>query len=320
MASGFSIIIPTYNRADLLGKALRSVQALRVPAGWQAEVLVIDNNSTDETRAVAQKSASMGPIEVRYLAEKKQGLNHGRNRGLQDARHEHLIYLDDDMTVSAEWLEGYAEVLNELHPDCVVGPVEPKFEEPPPEWLSPQMLRSVTSAYSRKGDKTLIVDDAHAHELPGCNFAVWKAVAMEVGGFHPALDRSGSGMLAGGDWEFGERIVRLGRRVAYSPRCRIRHLVSRKKLSREGLRQRWEGSGATTGALMRLRGERVAFPRRLRLLVRMGRFYGRAFRFRWSGDSTEAFQWELHAVWLKGFLLKVPPGLQEPASCQSDSG
>lgn len=305
----FSIIIPTFNRAGLLRSALESVQALKIPKGWSGEVLVIDNNSTDETPIVAKESADNGPMPVRYVKETTQGLNHGRNRGLREAHFEHLIYLDDDMLIDPGWLLSYAEAQAKLAPDAVVGPVEPMFEEDPPEWMTVRMIESVTSAYSRKGNELIVLPHEKAHELPGCNFAVLRRVALQLGGFHPSLDRCGSEMLAGGDWEFGERLARSDRKVAYAPGCGIRHLISRHKISREGLRARWEGGGATRRTTMLLRGEQLPFGRRLRFLLRMLRYFGRVARFRLLGDPKEAFRWELETLSLRGLLFGGPRAL-----------
>ena len=308
---GLSIIIPTFNRAELLRKALESIQALHIPEGWSAEVLVIDNNSTDHTANVAEDIGQRGPIPLRCVVETQQGLNHGRNRGLEEARFEHLVYLDDDMTVDPGWLEGYIEAQEIWQPDAVVGPVDPLFEHPPMGWMTPRMIESVTSAYSQKGDKLIVVPAHRAHELPGCNFGVRRDAAFEAGGFHPALDRCGAGMLAGGDWEFGEKLVQLNKQVVYSPRCRIQHLISRKKLSREGLRARWKGNGATMYALKLLRGDDLSSRRRLHLFLRMIRLFGRSLHYRIIGKDALAFRWELEALLLYGLLFKAPHGLQQ---------
>jgi glycosyltransferase involved in cell wall biosynthesis len=239
VVKGVSIIIPTFNRAELLKVALGSVQQLSLPPGWVAEVLVIDNNSSDCTPDVVQDAERSGPFPVRHFIERKQGLNFSRNRGASEAAFDHLIYFDDDMIVDEGWLEAYVDIRSRLQPDCVVGPVEPWFEEEPPDWMTSRTVRSVTSPYSRRGSQEMLLAPDVAHEIPGCNFAVLKSVVFEVGGFHPGLGRSGRGMLAGEDCEFGERIVELGKRVAYSPRCRIRHFISSQKISPAGLRARW---------------------------------------------------------------------------------
>lgn len=311
--NGFSIIIPTYNRAELLRKALASVQGLHIPEGCDAEVLVIDNNSADHTLSVAMQARDEGRLLVRHVIEKKQGLNHGRNRGLAEARFEHLVYLDDDMTIDPGWLIGYMEAHYRFSPAAAVGPVEPIYEQPPGEWTTEQMLRSVSSAYSQKGEHFILVPPKQGHELPGCNFAVRREVAMKLGGFHPALDRSGRGMLAGGDSEFGERLARNGYRIAYSPQCKIHHLVSCHKLSKEGLRARWKGLGATARAMEKLRGDEkrlIGQSGRLHLSIRMMRLFSRSLWFSVLGDTNTSFRWELEARRLKGYLFDCPSNLQ----------
>lgn len=311
VTNGLSIIIPTYNRASLLEGALASVQQLRCPLDWKVEVIVVDNNSTDSTAEVVANASKAGPYDVRAVIEVRQGLNYGRNRGIEEAQFEHLIFLDDDMLVDAGWLEGYVEAIETLDPDCVVGPVEPWFERPPDSWLTDRMLESVSSTYSLKGDELVLVEESRAHEVPGCNFGVRTMAAREVGGFHPRLDRSGKGMLAGGDTELGEKLVFAGKKTAYSPKCRIQHFISQSKVSRAGLRARWEGLGATSRVLGQLRGDDPSIFRRLRLFGRMLRYFIRSIQFRLVGQRDSAFDWELHALRLRGFLFSAPRDFEQ---------
>ncbi len=303
------MIVPTYNRAELLKGTLDSVQALTLPGGWKAEILVVDNNSSDRTCEVAQDSDRQGPLRVRRVVETKQGLNHARNRGAKDAAFDHLVFLDDDVIVDEKWLEAYANVGAQLRADCVVGPVEPWFEVDPPEWMTSSVIRSVSSSYSRRGTQTILLPPEQAHEIPGCNFGVLKSAVVEAGGFHPELDRSGRSMLAGGDFEFGEKLVLLGKRVVYSPDCRVRHFISREKISAGGLRARWEGLGATTRALMQLRADCLSLRERFRLLLRMGRFCIWSLWSRLRGDKGRGLEWELQARRIFGLLFKGPRNL-----------
>ena len=92
---------------------------------------MIDNNSSDDTAAVLRE-ANQGPLPVRRILEIKQNVSHARNRGASEASFEHLVYFDDDELVDEGWLESYVAVQAALHADCVVGPVEPWFEQVPP--------------------------------------------------------------------------------------------------------------------------------------------------------------------------------------------
>lgn len=252
--SGYSILIPTYNRAELLLRAVESVDRLVRPEGVDVELVVVDNNCTDHTAKVIE--SGNWSLPVRRVVEPTQGLNHARNRAVVAARHDFLVFLDDDMEVHPAWLQACHAALRELPADAVCGPVQPRFEVPPARWLTPALLDSVTSAYSRKGEQRLLLGTDHGHELPGCNFGVWRSHALALNGFHPSLDRSERGMLAGGDTEFGLRLVAAGCTTAYLPDCAIDHWISRQKTSFRGLVRRWYGLGKTEYAVRSVRGDR----------------------------------------------------------------
>jgi GT2 family glycosyltransferase len=271
--------------------------------------LVIDNNSSDNTDDVVGEMAIRGPLPLRRVVETTQGASHARNRGIEEARWDHLIYLDDDMIVDSGWLEGYVEAQEILKPHCVVGPVEPLYEGPVPPWITPQVLRSVNATYSCKGEQLALLPRERAHEIPGCNFGVLKTAAREAGGFDVNLGPSRGNNIRGEDFDFGVKLASLDKRTAYAPRCSIRHLVGRQKLSISGLRARYEGDGATSRAMMQLRGETPPLRRQTRLLLRMVRFSLRSVWHRLRNDKGGALEWELQARKIRGFLFKVPRDL-----------
>ena len=151
----------------------------------------------------------------------------------------------------------------------------------------------IGSMYSQKGNHPLVLSPQVAHEIPGCNFGVRRDIALQVGGFDNALDRIGVGLLAGGDTEFGMRLVRSGKRVVYEPRCRIDHLISVAKLEPEYLRHRAKGMGLTTAKLRSMHGP----PRRVSDWVKAGKrtagVWIRWQKHRTFGTSADAFEWEL---------------------------
>jgi glycosyltransferase involved in cell wall biosynthesis len=292
--NGVSIVIPTYNRARLLGPTLESVKRLKIPPDTVVEVLVIDNNCTDNTPQIIQRVACGSEIPIRRIVETQQGLSYGRNRGLQKAQYEHVAYLDDDIEVAEDWLFGYFDAVEQLDADCVVGPVYPKFECEPPDFLTKHVLDSVTSPYSRRGDRMMLLPRDVAHEVPGCNFAVRKSIAVDIGGFDNRLGRVGSGLVAGEDWEFGLRLVASGRRVGYQPRCAIRHMITSEKLSRKYLRKRWAGWGATARVLQK-RPQQLPFSRKVRDVGRLMRLVVASIVHQIRRNAGVAFQRELEA-------------------------
>ena len=107
----FSVVIPTYNRADELAPTLRSLSALDVGAPW--EVVVVDNNSTDDTRAVVDAAARTFPVELSYVFEREQGRSAALNAGIRKSRGAVVVTTDDDVRVEPDWLDHSGKALEQ---------------------------------------------------------------------------------------------------------------------------------------------------------------------------------------------------------------
>jgi glycosyltransferase involved in cell wall biosynthesis len=293
--TGITIAIPTYNRVRLLRRTLESLFLLERPAGLAIEIIVINNNCTDETSSVVEELAREFPFPIRMVVEPKAGLNHGRNRALDEAAGEQVVYFDDDVHVSALWLKGCVEAVDKLQADCVVGPVTAEFERDIPCHITPAVLDSLVSSYSLKGESMIVLPPEAAHELPGCGFSVRKSVAVAAGRFRAGLDRQGINLLAGGDFDFGRRLARGGWRVVYHPDCAVRHIITAEKLSKAYLRRRWAGCGATARMAANERGRHMTFRRRARHALGVARLLLRMTALWIAGRHAEAFEQELEA-------------------------
>ena len=113
-----SVVICTWNRCQILAGCLDSLAT----HGWGQsnawEVVVIDNNSTDETASVVASYREALPI--RYALEPAQGITHARNRGLHVAASRIIFFIDDDVRIRALWLEGYLAAIRRLDRKSVV--------------------------------------------------------------------------------------------------------------------------------------------------------------------------------------------------------
>jgi glycosyltransferase involved in cell wall biosynthesis len=307
MTDSFTIVIPTYNRARLLAPTLESIGRLSLPAGLDVEVLVIDNNCSDDTPDVVRRAGTASTVPLRRVREDKQGLCHCRNRGLEESRFRHVVFFDDDVEVSPEWLAAYLEAQQSTGAACVVGPVFAVFEVEVPDYVTRAILSSIASTYSLKGDALMVLDGTAAQQVPGCNFAVLRDVARRVGGFDPGLDRSGRGLVAGGDTEFACRLSQAGERVAYQPVCWVRHILTREKLSMKYLRRRWYGLGVTTRALQDRRGAELSLWRKARYAAGIGRLATVAIGSRIAGANGVAFEAELRTRKALGYLAGLRP-------------
>src|ERR1051325_7506441 len=104
-------ILCTYNRCQSLQRALNSAAALVLPESVEWEVLVVDNNSNDQTRKTAGGFSARYPGRFRYLFEPRPGKSHALNAGIREARRNFLSFMDDDVVVHPEWLQNLTGAL-----------------------------------------------------------------------------------------------------------------------------------------------------------------------------------------------------------------
>ena len=104
-----TVAICTWNRAPLLDRTLVEMRKLRIPPGVEWELLVMNNNCTDNTDQVIARHADHLPI--RRLFEPKQGLSNARNCTVRAAEGEFLLWTDDDVLVDPKWLESYVDAV-----------------------------------------------------------------------------------------------------------------------------------------------------------------------------------------------------------------
>src|SRR5262245_28573416 len=102
-----TVILCTYNRCTSLSKALESLVLSELPTTIPWDVLVVDNNSHDETRDVVQNFSSRYPGLFKYLFESKQGKSHALNAGIREAQGDVLAFMDDDVNVGTSWLRNF---------------------------------------------------------------------------------------------------------------------------------------------------------------------------------------------------------------------
>jgi glycosyltransferase involved in cell wall biosynthesis len=211
-----TVAIPTYNRAAFLRQTLAGIVAQRLPTG-SFEVLVIDNNSRDDTAAVVAEFAHATPAP-RYLLETQQGLDYARNRALREAKGEIIVFGDDDILVAPDWLEQMtapfrADAYRRI--GAVGGEVIPVFPDGLPDWVrewhAPLAFRTDAGPLPPR------------HCPMGANLAFPAWVFTRLGPFHTALDRAAGNYFSGGDSEMIRRVRQAGLDVWFAPAAAVRH-------------------------------------------------------------------------------------------------
>jgi glycosyltransferase involved in cell wall biosynthesis len=250
-----TVLIATYNRALLLDETLTWLSRMRVSSSLSWEAIVIDNNSTDETRAVVERHRPGFPVRLRYLFEGRQGRSSALNSGIAEADGTVLAFTDDDVRVADGWLDAAVAPLGSPDPTLAYtgGPVRPIWGTSPPDWLD--LTRGDlwgTIAIQNHGSDAFIYEERRKVPL-GANMAVRREVFARIGGFRADLGRSGGRLVLG--QEVPELLLRArgaGLRGMYVPEMQVHHHVPASRLTRQYFRRWWFGKGVSRSVLERL--------------------------------------------------------------------
>jgi glycosyltransferase involved in cell wall biosynthesis len=241
-----SVVMSTFNRGELLHDAIRSVLAQRAdtPA---FELIVVDNNSTDSTRDIVERIAT-AHARVRYVFEPKQGLSHGRNAGIREAKASIVGFIDDDVRAEPDWVAALVRAFEE-HPeaDMVGGRVLPIWPTAPPDWLTREHWTPL--ALADHGEAPFVVTLDHPVCLVGagaCRRHVFDIVGLFATDFQRVKDSIGS--LE--DHEFLLRVLRTGRSGIHDPRIIVHAEVQPNRLER-AYHRRWHTGHGHFHALLR---------------------------------------------------------------------
>src|SRR5208337_3393064 len=210
-----TVILCTHNRSESLSKTLESLAASTLPDSVEWEVLVVDNNSSDRTRDVAESFCDHQPDHFRYLLEPRPGKSHALNTGIENSTGDILAFTDDDVTVEPMWLHNLTA---DLHDDAWAGSggrTLPELNFSPPRWIPRQGLYALAPlAIFDRGS-----NPSELFETPYGNNMAYKRVMFEkYGGFRVDLGPCAGSLEAqkSEDSEFGLRLFAAGERLHYA--------------------------------------------------------------------------------------------------------
>lgn len=225
-----AIIICTWNRADSLRATLLSLQEQTVPNGVQPEIIVVDNNSCDGTRAAVENlTAGWRMGTLRYVFEGRQGKQFALNAGIGASSGSVLAFTDDDILFPAGWLQAICAVFS--NPAIELAGGKTLLVWPPegrPAWYADAMSAVVGGIDA--GDERL-APPPRGYAPAGANLIARRCVFQRVGGFSETHFRHM-------DYEFGLRCARAQVAVAYEPSMVVLAPVDPDMLSKRYFR-RW---------------------------------------------------------------------------------
>ena len=253
--SAVSIVICTYNRATLLRETLAAVQAMTPPDDCQVEILVVDNNSNDNTRAAIAEAAARSRYPLLSLQETRQGKSFALNVALSHATGDVLALTDDDVLPATDWLKRIVDDFRARDVTFVFGKVRPRWSRvPPPELLTPpaQAIWGPLAIVDYGDAPVVYHPTAGSQRLPiGANLALSRAALVAVGGWRTDLGKVNNTLLSGEDHEIFMRLRRFNLYAGYyDPDIVVCHYVPPQRLTRRYFRQWFYWHGKTQALML----------------------------------------------------------------------
>lgn len=302
-----SVIIPTRNRSDLLRNLLIFLKHQTLSPD-EFEILVIDNGSTDDTKAVTESFLN-NLKNLKYFLEEKPGLHEGRHRGLREAVSEILVYCDDDIEPFPTWLEAVKESFKDPKVVLVGGKNLPKWEVEPPEWIKDWY--EAGNNYGKclgylsildLGEKLIEIDPNYVW---GCNFSIRKQILIASGGFHPDSMPEELKFYRGDGESYVTRWVKeKGLKAVYNPNASVFHFVPESRMTLKYFKKRAFNQGISDSfSYMREKEiillkpiEKESFN--LRQFVR--RYYLKVFKNEFKDFNEKSIKRSIQKSYVKG--------------------
>lgn len=266
------------------------------------EIIVVDNNSTDNTRAVIE-SFSPKLHGLKYVFEKSQGLSHARNAGIKASTGEVCVFIDDDIKLCDGFIDNLHSVLerNE-HIYAFGGRVIPDWGGlKRPEWLGPPGDRSITKGPLGDhdfGDKEEFYGEGGLYSFVGGNFIVYRFLLDEVGPIRTDLGVSGNTRLLGEETDLYFRIREKGYSVLHVPSVRVFHPVTESQLHKEYFRKWYEACGKSMVMMKPDFDSKQVFRVPRYFFHKLASAWIKSLMFALAGNAFKTFYWDIQVCYL----------------------
>lgn len=234
-----SIIMPTYNNTKMLASTLAAFEKVEFPVG--SELIIVNNNSTDDTANTVKLFSKRLPIV--YAFEGKKGVSSAKNRGIGMAKGELLIFTDDDVRPVPSWIKAYVSAYQK-NPRGYFwgGPIESEFQGQKPDTrllkFAPPSVKGLTF-----GSKERLLGGNEW--LAGANWACPADVFSQVGLFDDAVGPYPDAplVLTGEETDLQRRLKDIGYKSLYLPDVLLLHVVPPQKCTLKHVANRAEATG-----------------------------------------------------------------------------
>lgn len=236
MKESISFAICTFNRCDQLAVTLESFIENQCALVSGDEILVIDNNSTDDTKATVIKYSNRLGIEgvnVRYVFEEEQGLSAARNRALSEFKNNFILFFDDDITILDKTIPAYRKALTQ-YPNTSIfgGKINVDWGAEEPRWYGNEPIPNIDGLIGRYDLGASDLDYSDSDRLPfGANFGLRGSLIRKVGNFDVALGVNGDQIGRGEETDYIQRAFELGYSGTYLAAAAVEHRFQTERIN-----------------------------------------------------------------------------------------
>lgn len=296
-----SVIICTYNRSLQLRKALQSIKEMVLPENLLWELVLVDNNSNDDTKDVAFEFRNHLQQELTYIFEGRQGKSFALNSGVKAARGDILAFTDDDITVDRGWLYHIKKGIDELNCIGVGGRIISVWDVMKPKWLSdsgPYRLMDAIVQYDL-GDNPCIA------QLPlvGANMAFRRIAFDKYGLFRTDLGPKEKEIMRAEDTEFCLRLFQSGEKLAYAPDAIVYHPVEKERTEKKYFESFYFNFGKAESRLNNVSKDTIRYFGVPRYLVR--NLVECALKWSFALHEQRRFYYKLQSLRLSGAVIEA---------------
>jgi len=298
-----SVIICSYNREEYITGAIDSLYNQTLSKQIY-EVIVVDNNSIDNTKQLCLNYIQSHPgYNIHYLEEKQQGASFARNTGAAFAKAPLLAFMDDDAIADKDFLERVISFY-EAHPDVsgLGGRIIPKYIPAEPKWMS-HYVSSLVGNFNFSDMVEMFKPGKYPLES---NMIVTKKDFNEVGGFNILLPGVKGTLRIGGEGkDFFMKLQALGKKIYYDPSISVQHVVEVNKLTPEYMYRVASGIGRGERVRMLSSSKTAYFKKIAEYLFKLGASFILGIKYTLQGSPAKAWpviQFRIDA--LKGLLNK----------------
>jgi glycosyltransferase involved in cell wall biosynthesis len=240
-----SVVVCTYNRSASLRRTLESIRGSFVTSDLEWELIIVDNNSEDDTRDVVETYQELCEFRIRYVKEELQGLSYARNRGINESKGSFIAFTDDDVIVDRNWIGNIVTAFAEYDVQCIGGRILANWEKPKPKWLSKELYGYL--ALLDYGDFPFYLDKP---ELWGGNLSFKAEAFQKYGLFDTNRGRLPNKLYGDEETHFLSKLLEGKEKILYLPNAIVHHCIPKERMRKPYFRKWQFDRGELHGILL----------------------------------------------------------------------